>query len=385
MAYTGPHMPHGFQEIAFAAIETAFDTDAKPAAAEALNVLAVDFEPTQAVIRSEEKTGNRMAPEHFPGMRGGKATLSFYAKPNGAGVEPDAGPILEAALSNKTIVGATSVTYAHQDVSTVKSLRLFRGAGNFMEAAYGAIVESLGFEIVAGQPTKISAALAFARGARAAAAVLTGAFTLGAGTAAVGAGKGKAFGKGSTVRFLKAAGTVEDNGGLGYLVTSDELDALALSPVAVSTCAIGDEIMGFTPTPTVSGSVTAPVNQDVTVGGVTFNFTSAKADYKTGFKLRTEGQSDRPSGALAGQADLTVEVQCYFRDDQHAEVSYLKWDKTYKAITLRAGENTTEKRMKLVVANALPEVSNVKMPSDGSAGTFTLKFQAKTAFNVLFD
>lgn len=385
MAYTGPHIPHGFQEVGYVAVETTFDTDTKPAAADALNVIAMDITPEHAVSRSEEKTGNRLPPGHIPGMKSGKASLTFYCKPGAAGVEPDAGPIFEAALNSKTIVGATSVTYAHQDVSTVKSLRLFRGAGNFMEAAYGAIVESLGFEINAGMPAKITAALAFARGARASSALLTAAATMGAGTAAVDTGEGKRFTKGSTIKFLKAAGTSEDNGGLGYLVTSDELDALAFDPVAVSTAAIGDEVMGFVPTPTTSGTIAAAVNQDITIGGSSVNFLSGKLDYKTGFKHRVEGQSDRPSGAISSNSEVSGEFQCYFRDDQVGDLAFLKWDGTYKAVTIRAGEDTAAARMKLVLANVLVEVSAVKMPTDGSAGTFTIKFQGKTAFNVLFD
>lgn len=388
MPTTGPFFPHGFEERFFAALETTYDTDTKPAAADAISVLESDFTPDQSIITSEEKTGNRLPPDFYKGHRSAKGSCSFYAKPQAAGTAPDYDAILEAALGTKTVVGGTSVTYAHTDTAIAKTLRLHRGAGNgLMESLYGAIVDQLNFEIVGSQVPKISANFAGARLARAKAAVLTVAGGIGTGTFTVAAGEGKRFEKGSTIRGLKAGGVTEDNGGLGYLVTSDSTDVVTFAPVLVSALAIGDEAMAFTPTPVVAGTVAAAVDQEVTIAGAAINFMNAKVTYKTGLRLReNEAQTSRPSGSFSGKSTVEGEIEAYLREDQLGNISYSEWDKTYKALVIRAGANVAGQRMKLNIANALLNVAAVKIPGgDGTAALLNIKFMGKAAFTVVHD
>lgn len=388
MPSTGPNYSHGFEERFFGAVETTFDTDTKPAQAEGISILESTFDPDNDIIMSDEKMGNRIAPDIYKGLRSAKGTVAFLVKPAAVGVAGNGAAILEAAFGTKTIVGGTSVTFSHTDTAVVKTLRLHRGAGNsLMESLYGAVVTQLGFEIKAGDVPKIVAQLAAARLARAKSAVLTAAATLGAGTCGVAAGQGMRFDKGSTVRFLKVGGSVEDNGGLGYLVTSDDADTVLFAPVAVSTAAIGDEIMAFTPTPTYVGTAVAAVSHDVSFGGTSLNFTEAKFTYNTGLNVKPEANADRPTRAFSGATSVDGEVTVYYNEQSTlGENVMTHWQKNFGAMVLRAGVNTAAQRMKISVPNAMIECVPVKLPSGrGTVGTSVLKFRGKTACSVIFD
>lgn len=389
MPSTGPFYPLGFQEQFFAAVETTFDTDTKPAAAEGVSILESSFDPENDILMSDEKTGNRMTADIFKGLRRAKGSVKFYLKPAAVGVVPNAGAILEGALSNKTIVGGTSVTYAHQDVPAVKTLRMARGVGEgLMEQIYGAAITQLMFEVKAGEVPVCTATFEAARIARAKSAVLTGAATVGTGSCAVAAGQGLRFDKGTTIRFKKVGGSYEDNTGLGYLVTSDKLDALAFAPVAVSTAAIGDEIVAFTPTPTLAGTAVAAVQHDVSLGGTSFNFIDGKVTYKSGLNVKPEAGADRPSRVFAGESIVEGEVTVYAQEQQGLGESIdTHWQKTFAAFVLRAGASTAAQHVKFNIANAMVECVPIKVPAgQGSVGaTALLKFRGKTAFSVVLD
>jgi hypothetical protein len=389
MPSTGPFYPHGFQEQFFAAVETTFDTDTKPAAAEGMSILESDFSPENDILMSDEKTGNRMTADIFKGLRRAKGSMKFMLKPAAVGVVPNGGAVIEGALSNKTIVGGTSVTYAHQDVPAVKTLRMSRGVGEgLMEQIYGAAITQLMFEVKAGEVPVCSASFEAARIARAKSAVLTAAATISTGTCAVAAGQGARFDKGTTIRFKKVGGTYEDNAGLGYLVTSDKADTVTFAPVAVSTAAIGDEIVAFTPTPTLVGTAVAAVSHDCSFGGTSFNFNEAKVTYKSGLNVKPEANADRPTRAFAGESVVEGEATVYAQEQQGLGESIdTHWQKTFSAFVLRAGLAAAGVHVKFSMANAMVECVPIKVPpGQGVAGaTALLKFRAKSAFSVVLD
>lgn len=387
MPSTGPFPPHGFQEQFFAALETAYDTDLKPASADAILVNESSFEPEEDLVISEEKGGTRMPTNVFKGAARAKGSCSFYVKPAAAGTEPDYGAILEAAFHDKTFPGGTSVSYAVKNDAVVKSLRLHRGVGDgLMESMYGVLVEAIAFEIMAGQPSKITPSFVGARLARAKSAVLTGAIAMGAGSGAVAAGEGERFEKGTTIAFKKAAGTYETNGGLGYLVTSDAVTPVTFTPVAVSAMAIGDEIVAYSPAMTTGGNVVSAVDNIVTVDGVSFNFTGAKVNVKTGLNLRREAQTRRPTGGLSGGVDVDFEIEAFMREDQVGQESPSMWDGVFRSVVIQAGPASAAARQKLNIANVALSVSPVRVPAArGAASTFTLRGVGKTAFTVVYD
>lgn len=388
MPSTGPFYPHGFQEQFFAATETAFDTDTKPAAAEGVSILESNFDPDNTIIMSEEKAGTRMTPEIYKGLRSVKGSLSALIKPAAVGVAPNASAILEAALGTKTVVGGTSVTYTHTDTPVVKTVRLHRGLGDaLMESFYGAVIEQLAFEVKAGEIPKMTAQFAGARLARAKPAVLTVGGAIAATTVTATAGTGLRIDKGTTVRFKKAGGTYEDNGGLGYLVTSDKTDAIVFAPGLVSAVAIGDEIVPFTPTPTLVGTAVAAVSHDVSFGGVSFNFNDAKLTYKSGLNVKPEANADRPTRAFSGGTVVDGEVNVYAQEQQGLGESIdTHWQKTFAALVIRAGLATAGVHLKMSMTNAMIECVPVKVPAgQGSVATATLKFRAKSSFSLIID
>lgn len=386
-----PYTPQGFKERFFCALESTFDEDTKPAAAEGLNIIESAFEPEDTNSRSEEKTGSRMPSDFYKGMYKAKGNAVFYVKPQAAGTEPDCGPILEAALSDKTVVGATSVTYAHEDTETVNTLRLHRGVGNgLMESMYGAIVESLKLDVASGVQPKITAAFLGSRIARASATLCTAIEPIGESVIAVTAGTARRYEVGATVAIVDADGDVVDNnGGLGFLVTARDTaaDTVTVSPVLTAATSVGDQVVAFVPTPVTGGTVAASVLQGLSLDSVDLNFIRGSLTYTPGFSLRdNEAQSDHPTGAFAGDSGMVAELEVYYRDDQVAKYGRTKWSEAFDSFTLRAGKNTAGQRMKAVAANALVESFPIKVPgSGGGASTALLRIQAKSSFSIVLD
>src|SRR5579859_1737614 len=309
MANLAPNYAYGWAEKAYVQLETTYDTDTKPAATDAVGIVKSAFTPENPEIRSMEKIQSRQPPGFFKGLRSAKASLEMYLKTNGLGVENNFGPILQAALQNKVITGGTSVSYTSQDVNSVSSLRLHRVVGDGLgEAIYGATVDQLEFDIAQGTVPKLKASLAGCRMARARSCSVQAAALNATTVNVTTAGNGKMFERGSTVAFNKAGGTVEDNGGLGYLVTSDLADAVTFSPGLGSAITSGDTMRAHGPTPTITGTAIAAVNNLVTLNGVNLAFVDAKVTHKTGFGLRKEAQSDRPTGTLSGPGETIFDI-----------------------------------------------------------------------------
>jgi len=135
-------------ERVFAKIEANFGTAVTLAGANCMRHTKCTLVADQAYIPSSDKTGSISATRGKPGARGGRWSLEWEARPNGAaGTKADCDPILEAAFGAAgTVVASTSVTY--NLASAIKSFTLGRyrqPATVMQQIGIGCVVGELGF------------------------------------------------------------------------------------------------------------------------------------------------------------------------------------------------------------------------------------------------
>jgi hypothetical protein len=370
-------LAHGVDQKFFAKAEVTFDTNLAFAGTDALGLESLKIEPSMPWQPTNERVGTASAQAFVKGMRGGKWTAVSYVKPNGAGVAPDIGELIRAAMGTETVNGGVSVVYSLADAAPV-SLQLARRVGDGLyEVINGAVVEQMDLELQGNSPPKITFSGSFATyghlfGCTVAANALAAATTVQYTTTM----------KGSVSKNARVAFGSEDNAGAGYLVTAVDNTVspptMTISPGLANGITLGDAIKPLTPTPSISGTILAGVGSGLTIDATAFGAISSKWSLKTGFHLLDkEATADRPTYAARGKRELAIEHQIYFLDQTNGTLIGRGPDGVAHSISTRFGENTAAKRMIAAAPSAwLMDMVPIEVPEADEA-LATIKHMAK--------
>ena len=113
----------------------------------------------QSLIPSTDKTGSISSTAGAVGARGGKWSLDFEARPNGAaGVVPDCDAVLQAFFGQAaTIVASTSATYNLANVIKSFTMYRFRQPNTMQQkAGIGSVVSDLSFSFAQNANCKLT-------------------------------------------------------------------------------------------------------------------------------------------------------------------------------------------------------------------------------------
>jgi hypothetical protein len=362
--------PVGIDARYYARVESTYDTVAAFVGGDAVPLLDLVITPTHEYHRSKEHLGTASLVDEIKGMSGGTWSATAYVKPNAAGVAPDIGEILKAAMGAETIVASTSVTYSLNSANP-STLQLARQIGTTLyEVITGAWIESIEISVAGNEEPTISVSGGFATygwvfGGAVSTATITAldtTFTLAT------AHRGK-IGVNGRIQI----GT-DNNAGAGYLVTAyaPSTGLVTFSPALGVTQTGATAIVPFGPTPTLGGFIVGGISCGLSLDGGTtqIGVISAKVAIQTGFRgLASEATTNKPTFAARGLREVSVDLEAYFRDTENAIYVGKALDGLVSGsfaadanMILRLGENVAAKRMIINAPKARIDVSPLSIP-----------------------
>ena len=380
----------GMDQATWAKLEASYDTLQRFVATDAVGLNELKLEPSQAYLRSKEHLGTASLVDEIKGKAAGKWSAQSYVKPNGAGVAPDVGDMVKAAMGAVTVVASTSVTYSFNSLAP-PTLQLARAIGTQLyECVTGAWVEELTIEVVGNQPALFNWSGGFATyGWVFGAGVYTPSTVSEAATSFTLAesSRGK-IGVGACIKI----GT-DDNSGTGYLVTGYDPDnaTVTFAPALAATQTGATLVVPFTPSQTIGGNILSGVNCGLSFdgGSTALGMNSCKVNIKTGFHgLDKEATASKVTGVSRGRREVMFEANAYY--DATTGTHTQRWlgmgmdgfvagfNGADANILARIGSNTVAKRLKLVAAKARVEVVPVNVPDEEEA-TVDIKAVARMA------
>lgn len=384
-------IPAGVQQKFWVKAETTFDTALASAATDAVNLQELKLEPDQPREPSIEHTGTGSLQSEILRKKQHKWSAVSYVMPSGsATTPPDIGPaLLKAAMGAETI-GGSDVTYSFND-NAPTSLQWERAAGSLLyEIANGAWVEQFGFEIQGNAEPKLSLSGGYASHGFCVDGAKVNANQSAAATSFdLQAGDGDRVYVNALVKFA-----AEDNGGAGYRITAVSGDTITITPGLAGGITAGDDVDFVVPSQTLAGNIRGGIDSDMTIGGTSIGFISAKVDVVTGIKgLDKEATTDRASAVLrAARREVSFEAVVYAKtdDDVIAQLQGRAIRELSQAIIIRCGPNTAGARMKFSLPAVTLAVKPVEIP-DAEEATYTLSGRAVQSasagdeLSVIFD
>ena len=349
----------GVVDISFAALESAYDTFAAFAAADAIGRISLNLRPTLNLLRRAEHRGSQSIAGHDKDKYGGDWDLSAELKvTTPAGDFPELSVFLEAAMGQKTDAGA-SVNYTHL-LKSLLSLQLgnFNGT-DFGEIANGCWLRNLRIAHEGSQYVMVSASGGFASYARLHGAPLVdGAHAQGASTIGLSSGHASKIISGLlSSQMVVDFGAGLDNSGAGYTITAVDYDAdeLTISPAiaAGDDLSGGEEIRVLVPTPAFEGLQVGTTEGITAVDGADLDYTRFSYELDTGIQgSALEGSRNRPSRLeLSEDRVVSGEFAAYSLDENaHLQAKAANDDPV--AIAHRFGPDTAGARFKINVPAA---------------------------------
>jgi hypothetical protein len=299
-------------------------------------------------------------------FQAGEWNTTAYVKPSGAlGTVPAPAQFLKAAFGIETITPATSVEYTLAPISAdISTMLVVFKHGNIVFWNFGTVVNESIFPVFAGEGSEATGRVEmsgnFLRQKRAGVSAIDNGAGYPATTTDIVVDDAKEFEDETRIEIADGAGGWEDNGGLGYLISSVNyatntltIDALA-NPVADNA-----EVRGWIPTATESGSLVTgrlgTATQDYGSGPVNLLIANASVTLTNNFTVLNDekSNSEYPTVIIKG-SDRTVvfAYEQYFRKDT-GEVWYEAANQTQRDLQLPVG-NTAATRYRL----ELPKIEN---------------------------
>lgn len=374
MPATPGHFARDPESLFFAKVEAAYDTVAAFVATDAMSLHSLVFEPERPRAKSKERAGGSSTKAFVrSGPLGGKWTAVGYIRLVSAGVVPRIDPLLHAAFgATGTVVGGTSVTYSISGAAPA-SLQLGKRIGSAIyEVANGAWVEEVKIEMTTSE-FKITFSGGFASYAR-----IFGAEVATGGASATDADVPYKL---SHIHNMQVGGRVIfgalDNSGAGYLITAvDEASnppEITVSPVLEDDVTEHDEILPWTPSQTLTGTILEFVEGGVAIdSGSEVGFVSSTTTFKTGRYGRMEASNPKPAGVLRGDRSVEQELQLVFVDKDNGTFVNSGWVDDTVDLLIRMGD-TAGLRMKLDIPKLNVDITPIETPEDGTVGIATLK------------
>jgi hypothetical protein len=357
--------------------EAAYNTFAKFAATDAIDLIKLDLTPDVKINTRQSHVGTASVQGFILESQENKWALESYIAPGAAGVAPDIGPLLDHAFGKAgAVVAGTSVTYDLADAQPTVGLQLSVNAGlggEILEVANGAWCEQLSIECQSGEEPKISASGGFASyGMCLQGATTTGIEAAGQTAISCAAGTSRCLRPNAVVKF-----GAETNTGAGYTVTAVDTatDTITITP------ALAGEVASLTPiTPLVlagtrTGTPVAGVAGSVSIGGAAMEFLKVKIDINTGIKPITSGTSDVPTKLVLAERVITGEIELVEQAENTIKTA-MGWTGTAQAIIVRLGPNTAASKYTITIPSALCKVVK-RAYADGEATKITVAFLAK--------
>lgn len=366
----GNAVPHALgRELKFYANEeSTYGTFAKPAGTDAAKVLATNFEMVEAREGRADSRQTRSLLERITGRREVSWSVESYVLPSGsAGTPPDIHPMLKNALGTYANVGGTSDTYSPSKTdSDFVGMTLVRHLSDvYMEAIFGAVVQTLGLAVTGTEPARFSFDGFGASWAKTGYSTASGVYS--GGTVDVQANEGENFDAGSVVKLGS-----DDNSGAGWEVTSVSNDELTISGSPSGSDA--DAVSPFAPTETTAGSPLWGLTGSFTVGGTAHPITGFNLQVANNFKaINDEHNQNKVTDFIQGLRAVTGDFSFRMRRDQIIRLLTLK---NYATAALVCGIGTVAG--KILTANvpyAELEWSAVEVP-EAEEATVTVPFTA---------
>lgn len=358
----------GVDQVAFAAIETNFDTLQAVVGSQGFGFKTLKIQPTKEFHKSEEQLGSASLQNEIAGKVGGRWEGEVYTKPQTAGSAPDCGPFHRAS--------GMAEDGSDYDLSQAAplSLQIVRHVGDELyQVINGAWVEQVEAELTGNaEPVlKFSGGFATYGGMKGAPQTDATGYAQGSSQIGLGAGHpGKIF-VGAVVAFGDS-----DNGGDGYTVTAISANraTITISPTIqagedIATAAT--PITPVSPTPvyvgTIQGGIACNLSIDDGGGAVNVGLISYKSTFQTGIHgMDKEAHTDRANRLGRGKRVVEGEIQFYFLDETAAYVGRA-WDGDLYAVDVRFGPATANNSLTISHPALRLAVPEIDVPPDVEA------------------
>ncbi len=368
----GLAIPHalGRNQKFFAKAESTYGTFAKPAATNALKVLKSSFDWKQLREDRMDSRASRSSLERITGRKEASWSIEGYVVPSGSlGTAPDWGEILKAGFGVETVNASTSVVYTCTASQTAQgSLSLVRHFNDiYMQALFGAFVESLSLKLEGGKPPMISAEGPAADIAETGRTTLNGG--LSGGETDIVVTDAQAGEVGSVIKI----GT-SDNSGAGHQVTAKSGTTWTVTPAVSGAQSNGAEVTACVPSETVAGNPIPGISGSLVVDSVTLPITSFDVVLKNNWDvIGDEAFQSTITDGIPGFREVSGNIGVRARRDL---VLYLLKRKDFVTRDLRITcGSTSGKKLQVDIDYAEFEFEAPDVP-EGSVVTAKIPFKA---------
>lgn len=352
---------YGLEQLGAIVAEDTFDTSKAFTTDHGIGFTSVKITPKLDFQPYKEHTGSASLVGEHAGKRGGDFEIEGYLKPNGAGVQPDCGPLILAA-------GFAFDAGVYELAATQPtSLQFARKAGSSLyEVINGLFISQLEIELAGAMP-----AMFRARGGFASYGMLVGEPTTNSSSylAGVTSITMAATDAGKIRPGVRVAFGSEDNSGAGYLVTAVATNGLGLtiSPALANGIGTSQAITAVFPAVTPAGTIVGGVEDGLSIDSTAVGFISQKITVDTGIHgLDKEATANRINRLARGARSITTETQFYFLDENAGALG-LAWNGTTRDLVARAGANTAGVRTTINLPAVRLNVAEIELPEADEA------------------
>lgn len=348
---------HGNEQLAFAAVESAYATNAAFGSSDAFGYDDMKITPKLDWRAWKEHVGSQSLQGESKGKMGGEFSLTAKIKPNGAATAPQ----IDAFIRAGGFAFSAGIYSLVQN--QLLSLQVGRKAGaSLWEVINGLWIAVQEFKIEGSNDALFQCQGGFASYGALLGSPVTNSSTYLAGVTQITLAAASAWKvrPGVTVAF-----GAQNNSGAGYRITAVSANGLTLTftpALAVGGLGASQAVTPVVPSASIAGSVVGGIEDGLVIDSTSLGFISGAVKHTTGIHgLDKESNAAGPNRLAGGARSVETDLMFYFLDEN---AKYLgdAWNGTTHSFKLRAGPDTAGSRFALTMAKARLNVAPIDLP-----------------------